>query len=252
MYGEDKPEMQCAEFEARLAEALDGELSESGRSRFHAHRRTCSRCAPLYAEAELGRRWLEALKGEPVEPPARLVDNILRATSWAELPGGQPSRPWWQRLKEWPALAPVFQTVLQPRFAMSFAMVFFAIAAVLSITGVDLRHVRLAELQPSNLQQTLGRAQGRAKFYFDNIRWVYELESRVRDLKRETAPSDRQPQTEPTNQLQNRPGRFGEEKYRGYSKEQPPLLAEAFGARLAAGTPDWAMPEISGGNENRS
>ena len=252
MDAKNKPEMQCGEFEAMLAEALDGLLAESDQHRFDSHRQSCTGCAPLYEEAELGRRWLAALKADPVEPPERLVENILRATTWAELPAGRPSRSWWRMIREAPALAPVFQTVLQPRFAMSFAMSFFALAAILSITGVDLRRVRVADLQPGNLSQTLGKAKGRAEFYFENIRWVYELESRARDLKREAVPAGEQQKPEPTNQLKNRPGRFGDEQYRGYSNGLPPLLADAYGAQVAPGTPVWGMPGIAGGNENRS
>jgi anti-sigma factor RsiW len=111
-------------FDVLLTEALDGTLTGAQLQIFEAHRTKCPNCAPMYAAAEAGLHWLKELHNEDVQPPARLMQNILRATSWADLPQKEAQRSWWQRLRELPGLKPVLGTVLQPRFAMTFAMAF--------------------------------------------------------------------------------------------------------------------------------
>src|ERR1700675_4637533 len=76
MHGET---LNCAEFEALLAEALDGALAGGERERFDAHRAACADCGPMYADAAAGLSWMKSL--EEVEPPHNLVRNILIATS---------------------------------------------------------------------------------------------------------------------------------------------------------------------------
>ena len=73
------PQSACSEFEAMLMDALDGTLTGAGRDGFDAHRRACTLCGPMFAEAEAGRMWLRSL--ESVEPPPHLVHNILVATT---------------------------------------------------------------------------------------------------------------------------------------------------------------------------
>ena len=58
MAGEIQSEMQCAEFEALLSDALDGKLSPPKLNSFHDHRKQCQLCGPMFAEAESGLRWL--------------------------------------------------------------------------------------------------------------------------------------------------------------------------------------------------
>ncbi len=227
MYGENQSEMQCAEFEALVADALDGTLTGAQREAFDRHLAACSHCAPLYAEAEVGLRWLELLKAEEVEPPEPLLANILKATSWAQLPVREARPPWWQWMRE----TPVFAAVLQPRFAMSFAMAFFSVTVLLNLSGLKLRDVRHLDLRPSAVVRGFYETQGKVVKYYENIRFVYEIESRVRDLKRATTPE--QPSAEPEQtkpQPNNRTGEPQPEQYRNYSLDEPrPLLAASSG-----------------------
>ncbi len=74
--------------------------------------------------------------------------------------------------------------MLQPRLAMTAAMAFFSIALTLNLTGVHLDQLKAADLRPANLERNLSDANARAVRYYENLRVVYELESRVRDLQR--------------------------------------------------------------------
>ena len=75
-------------------------------------------------------------------------------------------------------------TMLQPRLAMTAAMAFFSIALTLNLTGVRLSELRASDLKPANLMRSASQAKMRVVQYTDNLRVVYELESRVRDLQR--------------------------------------------------------------------
>ena len=76
------------------------------------------------------------------------------------------------------------QTMLQPRLAMTAAMAFFSIALTMNLTGVRLSGLRASDLKPSNILRSASQAKASVVRYTDNLRVVYELESRVRDLQR--------------------------------------------------------------------
>jgi hypothetical protein len=191
MNGDSKYGMKCAEFDALLADALDDLLSETDEARFKAHLAACSNCASAFGEAKAGLQWLLELKGDEVDPPPAMFENILKATiGTSPIPqAAKPTKSWWERLKETPALAPVFQTVLQPRFAMGFGMAFFSITMLLNLAGVKVKNIRYIDLRPSAIVEAYGKATGSIQRYWANIRFVYEVESKVRDLKKATKPA---------------------------------------------------------------
>jgi hypothetical protein len=76
------------------------------------------------------------------------------------------------------------QTMLQPRLAMTAAMAFFSIALTLNLTGIRLSQLRASDLKPSSILRSASQAKASVVRYTDNLRVVYELESRVRDLQR--------------------------------------------------------------------
>jgi len=198
MYGEHP--MDCARFEALLSEALDGTLGEPVLAEFRSHAAACADCGPLLAAAQAGMNWLKSLP--EAEPPRNLVRNILIATSGAQAaaPAGPAApSPWRERLREWMRpLAPVFAAVRQPRFALSVGMAFFSIMVLLNAAGLHLSSLRAADLRPSAMQENLTRTYdettARAVKYYENLRLVYEIESRVRDIRNATREEDRQEQ----------------------------------------------------------
>lgn len=235
MPGENPIRMQCAEFEALLAEALDGQLSGAQLESFRQHRESCALCGPLFAQAETGLSWLKAVP--QVQPPPNLVNRILAATTGAQaqMPAAVPViRPWPERLREWvrPVLAPVWSTARQPRFAMSFAMVFFSVSIALNAAGVKLGALRAADLRPSALVRGYYETSAKVVKYYENIRFVYELESRVRDLKRVTEPEEpaRPVKEKNRNRNDNTSGAPDHNREQNYSRqEDQPVLAAAPG-----------------------
>jgi len=171
MLGETKPGMQCAEFDVLLTEALDGTLQGERRERFEAHKSECVTCGALFEEASSGLAWLREV--EEVTPPPNLVHNILAATLGATEQAAQaePKHSAWERLLRHSRM--VFAPVLTPRFGMSMGMAFFSITLVLNMA-----QIRIKDLTPHK--------------YYENMRLVYEIESRVRELRNQSEENERE------------------------------------------------------------
>jgi hypothetical protein len=217
---------ECGAWETLLTDALDGLLSPEEQVRFSAHKAVCPACAALYDEARKGREWLELLGPEP-EPPAGLMDRILAKTG----PGHQPDG-WMGNALPAPAGAgavpafvpPVWQQagfmartrgVMQPRLMLTAAMAFFSIALTLNVTGfnvatVHITPIRLADLRPRTMRAYMERQLTMASVpivrYYDHLRLVYEVQTRVRELRGQTedekgGEQKQQPKPGETNQV---------------------------------------------------
>jgi hypothetical protein len=186
--------LDCEAWETLLADALDGVLSVNDEAVFTTHTQDCAACAEMLAQAKQGQEWLRFLHEEP-QAPADLVTKILGRTSGAMLPqlavaGGsiQPAVPHLAQMA-------VRRAFRDTRLLMTVAMAFFSIALTLNLAGVNLKGVRLADLKPSALQTTVARqfygAKKQMVSYYENLRLVYELESRMRELRREAETEQR-------------------------------------------------------------
>jgi len=213
--------MQCHEFDGLLMDALDGVLSGTKLDTFHAHARTCSVCGSLLAEVEAGRNWLKDLT--EVEPPVSLVTNILASTTGVDtqrlrvnVSAPQPRVGWLERAQAWASgtMQPIWGTVRQPRFAMSFGMAFFALSVALSVLGVKPADLRQVSLRPSALRHTYYNTQARVVRYYDNIRLVYEVQAVASKLKRNVVPTEAAPvKKDPKNDTTQQPEQKQDRNY---------------------------------------
>jgi hypothetical protein len=88
---------------------------------------------------------------------------------------------------------------------MTAAMAFFSIALTLNLIGIKVTELRAADFQPSRLRANLTRqfysTNEQVTKYYENLRLVYEMESRVRELRRTTesepAPPPRETPKQP-------------------------------------------------------
>jgi hypothetical protein len=233
----------CGQCEAMLADALDGTLSPEDQALFDLHTAHCGPCAQLLADAQRGAAWLEMLRDPRPEPSAALLERILAATSGAVI-GGVPAvhtlelpyspvpalihgdanvpgygvglyatqgkvLPFRVRATAAVRSNSFGQLMLQPRLAMTAAMAFLSIALTLDLTGVRLQDLRASDLKPSSLKRDFYSANAHVVQYYEGLRVVYELESRVHDLQSVTdsdaatsspaapASSPGQPSTQP-------------------------------------------------------
>ena len=216
-FGSAKPansggSQHCAQCEAMLTDALDGTLSKEEQAQFDLHMAGCASCSQMLADAQRGAAWLEMLRSPRPEPPAALLERILAQTSPAmTLPqnhlsilppmvsnhselavssgeGITPVRtatvlPFRSRITAAFRGKSLNQTMLQPRLAMTAAMAFFSIGLTLNLTGVRLNELHASDLKPANLRRSVYQANAYFARYYDNLKVVYELESRVRDLQ---------------------------------------------------------------------
>jgi hypothetical protein len=231
MADEIKYGMHCAEFEALLFDAIDGTLGAGPLAQFKAHATACTTCGPLFAEADAGQRWMKSLA--EVEPPKNLVHNILAKTSGKEVrlleqAGTKTTRSsWWQ-----PVLAGVWATVRQPRFGMSVAMAFFSVSLVMSVAGIKVHDLAKVDLRPSAITRTYYSTQARVVKYYTNMRFYYEMESQVRDLKKAIAPVEGGATSKPKDKNQKKDNTTSGTPKKGqetnYARdEMQPLLADA-------------------------
>ena len=114
---------------------------------------------------------------------------------------------------------------------MSFGMAFFSITMLANIAGLrvgDLRHV---DLSTRGLQKTYYSTEARVVRYYENIRLVYEIESRVRDLRRAATP-EKQEESTPKNPNKGQTQQQ-DRKYQNYSRDLgQPVLAQCPAASL--------------------
>lgn len=232
MNNDPKHGMTCSEFEALLAEALDGSLAEKTRHAFDDHGRSCEVCGPLFSETWEGLLLMEQL--EEIEPPKNLVHNILAATSRKDMPiaaAESQQAGWMERLsRSW---RPRLAGMMHSRFAASFAMAFFSLSITLTLAGVKISDIKNVDFHPTALRKSavLGFTQVEAKVtsYYENLRLVYQVQAKVRELRKNTEPT---PGTNNENRQQNRKSAPGDgvhpKQYENYSQERDgSLIAES-------------------------
>jgi hypothetical protein len=221
----------CGQWETLLADALDGQLRPEDETTFGAHMAVCPACTALFEEARKGREWLEFLSAEP-EVPEGLLDRILaqtgpgQAEGYGLIPAGAnvlPMPPAWQR----PGFMGRIRRFAEPRLMMTAAMAFFSIALTLNLTGVRVTSLRLSDLRPTAVRSFMERRITMASTpiirYYDHLRFVYEVESRMREFRRTTL-GDNDSNQQPN---QPRPAGAGESKQNpsrkdGGSRVDPP------------------------------
>ena len=197
---ENKP-IECAVCEAMCPDAVDGTLAEAERRVFERHVAHCANCARELEEARRGAAWLGMLKGHTPEPPAALLAKILAETTGTE--DAANAMPEFVRALPVRAVAPAWaltsvvrkavdvfrietrRATFQPRMAMTAAMAFVSIALTLNLTGVRLKNLRASDFTPSGVRRNVAEASATAARNFQNMRVVYQVESRVSELRGE-------------------------------------------------------------------
>jgi hypothetical protein len=135
-------------------------------------------------------------------------------------PFGERMREWWDSI-----FTPVTGFVRQPRFVMSFGMIFFTFSLALNVAGVKATDVAKVDLRPTALRHAFYDAQIKFVKFYDNIRFVYEIESRVRELKKANTPSE--PASQPNqkeNRKNNTSGQPEQRQDRNYSREESQMV----------------------------
>ncbi|HEX4154789.1 MAG TPA: zf-HC2 domain-containing protein [Acidobacteriaceae bacterium] len=212
-----KKTAECELCEAMCPEAVDGTLSVAERRVFERHVAECAWCAKELEEAQRGAAWLGMLKGHTPEPPAALLAKILAGTTgaevaadartplmrdttaqeWATRVSGKSAAPAWALSSMMRKITDAFRiesgrATFQPRLAMTAAMAFVSLALTLNLTGVRLKNLRASSFTPAAIRRTVANESASVSRSFENMRVVYQVESRVSELRGQGPLADRQ------------------------------------------------------------
>jgi len=165
--------MTHLELENLTSDYLEGLLEPTLKREVEAHLSVCPSCLEMVGDA---RRAMELCHSAPkLEPSPWLVRKIMLATVGERKPS----------LAD--RLVAFFRPAFQPRIAYGIAMAVFSFSIIINAAGVNLRHMTVEDLNPRTWFLRANRAghlyYARAeKFYYD-LRVVYEIESRLRQLR---------------------------------------------------------------------
>jgi putative zinc finger protein len=168
--------MTCAELEILLCDYVDGTLRAAERTALESHLAECSACAELAKDVAGVTAFIETVA--PAEPPAELLTRILH-----ELPGGRPAvekRSWWRKwFGGW------VHGLLQPRYVMGMAMTVLSFSMIAKFAHIEPRQLRPSDLDPvkiwASIDDRTHRMWDRTVKYYDNLRLVIEIQSRLKE-----------------------------------------------------------------------
>lgn len=196
--------MSCPEFEILLSDYIDGTLDRATRDELDGHVAGCAACAEMFADANAAVAFMGRVG--PVALPPDLVTRIAYQAPRGPVFDPLQRRGFWGLLfGRW------LQPLLQPRFAMGMAMTILSFAMLERCTGIQVQHIRPGDLNPARVwdgfEDRAMRTRDRAVKYYENLRVVYDIESRLRDLRED------EPAASPTPPSSNSEGKV--------SKAQP-------------------------------
>ena len=170
--------MNCAELEVLICDYVDGTLPEAERLTVERHLSACAACAALVQDAAAAVRFMES--AADVEPPPELMGRIL-----ADAHSGRHGR--LGRSSGW--LSGIFHPMLRPRLVMSMAMTVFSFAMLARLLGMPQRQLQPSDLSPANVwaavDDRVTRAWQRTVKFYESIRVVYQIQSRLREWQDE-------------------------------------------------------------------
>ena len=172
--------MNCAEFEVLLADYTDGTLEPAGRAALEQHASGCGGCGELLHDV-VGA--IAFLKGaDEVMPPSELITRIAY-----QAPIGRTRQPFEKQGLLSRLATAWLQPIFQPRLVMGMAMTVLSFAMLERCTGVRVQHIQAADLSPvriwGGVEDKALRLKDRGVKYYENLRWVYEIETRLKSLQ---------------------------------------------------------------------
>jgi anti-sigma factor RsiW len=184
--------MNCGDFESKLADYIDGTLGKAERAALDAHAATCPVCREFMSEVLEATAFLKRV--EDLEPPTPLITRIAY-----QAPLGR-TRSHFEKQGFLSGLAGKWLSpILQPRLVMGMAMTVLSFGMLGRCTGESTQTLQPADLSPMRVWGTMEekavRVRDRLVKNYENLRVVYEIETRLKDLQQqqdaEQTPSTR-------------------------------------------------------------
>lgn len=208
--------MNCNALENLWIDYFDHTLDDAVRREVEEHLRQCKKCTALVAEMRADLLLVDALP--EVEPPTRLIHNILAGTS-----GIQDAPPWYESPFDF------IRPQQLPKFAMGMLMAVASLAVLLYASGIDFRNIKPADLTPSKLWEATNRevhlAYSRGVKYYNALRIVYEIQTRLGNLNASVDPEKTAPAQQPQESVPNSAPKSGTPRSISEDHDPTQLLA---------------------------
>ncbi|HEY6127654.1 MAG TPA: zf-HC2 domain-containing protein [Candidatus Acidoferrum sp.] len=183
----------CEQTELYLTDYLDGLLQPEQQHAFDVHVNACERCTPLVASVS---HTIASVRALPeVELPQRFVYNVLDATL-----GPRETVSGWAAVRAW------VRGLASQRFAYGVFSLAATYLMLVTISGINWKKPKLADLSPVNVYRNTNRkmniAYAQGTKYVSDLRVVYEIQSKLRQdnplpTSQEGAAPDSTPQKDP-------------------------------------------------------
>jgi hypothetical protein len=197
--------LTCADFEISLCDYVDGTLHGEQKSAVEQHLAACPACAEFARDCGAAVGFIERV--EQVRPPQELMTRIVfeaHTIREKEYKRG-PLRRWFSK---W------FEPVLQPRFAMGMAMTVLSFAMMGKFAGIEVRQLKPSDLNPvavyAAVEDKVAKSWGRAVKYYEGLKFVYEIQSRLEEWKQQAAEEEQKPEQQKAPQQTAPPTNKGE------------------------------------------
>jgi len=175
----------CTDIELLLCDHLDGALPTDQKLAFENHIHGCSACAEIVADCRAALGFVG--RCETVEPPAPLLTRILN-----EIPVARQEQ---KRRRGFSALIHSwFAPIFRPRFAMGMAMTILSFSMLGKFVG-PVKPIKASDLDPirviSTIDDKVHRGWNNVVKYYESLRFVYEIQTRLREWNQEQQEEDR-------------------------------------------------------------
>ena len=170
--------MNCADVEILICDYLDGTLTAERKCAVERHLAQCPACAELARDCAAAVTFME--RAADVEPPPELITRILFDAPWSK----DRTKP--KGARSW--MAGILSPILQPRFAMSMAMTILSLALLARFVA-PVRQLRMSDLEPAEvwagIEDRAYRAWGRTVKFYDNLKFVYQIQTTLREWQQQ-------------------------------------------------------------------
>jgi anti-sigma factor RsiW len=176
--------MTCADIEILLADYVDGTLAADEKSALTSHLSTCKACEEL-AQDVTGAVAFMGRASEVAAPPELVTRILFEVSSGPSHAAVKPS--WFRRIFGNSIGGKFLEPILQPKYAMGMAFTLLSFAMLGRFAGIEVRHLTLSDLDPVKVwtaaEDRATRTWQRGVKYYESLRLVYEIESRVKEWR---------------------------------------------------------------------
>ncbi|MEJ2006750.1 MAG: zf-HC2 domain-containing protein [Acidobacteriota bacterium] len=174
--------MTHLELENLASEYLEGRLEPTRSAQVEEHLAGCESCRGIVSDVQFAMQACQS--AEEVTPPTWLLAKIRLATVGEE------------RVGFFDHVGELFRNFRQPRFAYAVAMTVFSLSLIANIAGLNLRGLSFSDLNPTTWVYRANRAghllYARVEKFYDDLRIVYEIESRFRNVQSQQSEKEKQ------------------------------------------------------------